>query len=245
MVVARSPHGQVGGVPGGGDGPAGRHLPRGDRARARPAAGPPAPRPSSWPCGSPGELGVIGLLAVELFETHGPAACWSTSSRCARTTPATGPSTGARTSQFEQHLRAVLDLPLGDPALTAPAAVMANVLGGDDADVYDSVHPRDGRATRPCKVHLYGKQVRPGRKIGHVTALGDDLAELGDRARRARRLPALGQGGRANEREPARRRRHGQRLGLAGDAGRGRGARRVRRRRTRRTWCPRTGCRTR
>jgi 5-(carboxyamino)imidazole ribonucleotide synthase len=132
------------------------------------------------------ELGVTGLLAVEMFETsHGllvnelamrPHNCghWTIE--------------GARTSQFEQHLRAVLDLPLGSPALAAPAAVMANVLGGDDADVYDRyVHVMAGDPA--LKVHMYGKPVRPGRKIGHVTVTGDrrhqNPAELADRARRA------------------------------------------------------------
>ena len=91
---------------------------------------------------------------------------------------------GARTSQFEQHLRAVLDLPLGSPALAAPAAAMANVLGGDDADVYDRyIHVM--AADPAVKVHMYGKQVRPGRKIGHVTVVGEDPEDLADRARRA------------------------------------------------------------
>jgi len=78
----------------------------------------------------------------------------------------------------------VLDLPLGSPAMTAPAAVMANVLGGDDPDVYDRyIHVM--AADPAVNVHMYGKPVRPGRKIGHVTVLGEDPAELGDRARRA------------------------------------------------------------
>ncbi len=75
------------------------------------------------------ELGVVGVLAVELFETVDGAAAWSTSWRCVRTTPGTGRMDGARTSQFEQHLRAVLDYPLGDTAPIAPVTVMANVLG--------------------------------------------------------------------------------------------------------------------
>ena len=91
---------------------------------------------------------------------------------------------GARTSQFEQHLRAVLDLPLGSPVLTAPAAVMVNVLGGDDPDLYGRlVHVM--AADPGVKVHLYGKQVRPGRKVGHVTVAGDDVAGLRDRGWRA------------------------------------------------------------
>jgi phosphoribosylaminoimidazole carboxylase PurK protein len=128
------------------------------------------------------ELGVIGLLAVEMFET--PAGLLV--NELAMRPHNTGHWTieGARTSQFEQHLRAVLDLPLGSPQLAAPAAVMANVLGGDDEDVYDRyIHVM--AADPAVKVHMYGKQVRPGRKIGHVTALGEDVADLTDRARRA------------------------------------------------------------
>jgi 5-(carboxyamino)imidazole ribonucleotide synthase len=128
------------------------------------------------------ELGVIGLLAVEIFET--PAGLLV--NELAMRPHNTGHWTieGARTSQFEQHLRAVLDLPLGSPQLAAPAAVMANVLGGDDEDVYDRyIHVM--AADPAVKVHMYGKQVRPGRKIGHVTVLGEDVADLTDRARRA------------------------------------------------------------
>ena len=128
------------------------------------------------------ELGVIGLLAVEMFET--PAGLLV--NELAMRPHNTGHWTieGARTSQFEQHLRAVLDLPLGSPQLAAPAAVMANVLGGDDEDVYDRyIHVM--AADPAVKVHMYGKQARPGRKIGHVTVLGEDVADLADRARRA------------------------------------------------------------
>jgi phosphoribosylaminoimidazole carboxylase PurK protein len=128
------------------------------------------------------ELGVIGLLAVEMFETPEGLLVNELAMRPHNTGHWT--IEGARTSQFEQHLRAVLDLPLGSPRLTAPAAVMANVLGGDDEDVYDRyIHVM--AADPAVKVHMYGKQVRPGRKIGHVTALGEDVADLADRARRA------------------------------------------------------------
>jgi 5-(carboxyamino)imidazole ribonucleotide synthase len=127
-------------------------------------------------------LGVTGLLAVELFETRDRLLVNELAMRPHNTGHWT--IEGARTSQFEQHLRAVLDLPLGSPAMTAPAAVMVNVLGGDDADVYDRyIHVM--AADPAVKVHMYGKPVRPGRKIGHVTAVGQDPAELGDRARRA------------------------------------------------------------
>jgi 5-(carboxyamino)imidazole ribonucleotide synthase len=128
------------------------------------------------------QLGVTGLLAVELFETRTGLLVNELAMRPHNTGHWT--IDGARTSQFEQHLRAVLDLPLGSPAMTAPAAVMVNVLGGDDADVYDRyIHVM--AADPAVKVHMYGKPVRPGRKIGHVTAVGEDPAELGDRARRA------------------------------------------------------------
>jgi 5-(carboxyamino)imidazole ribonucleotide synthase len=132
------------------------------------------------------DLGVTGLLAVEMFETTAGLLVNELAMRphnCGHWT-----IEGARTSQFEQHLRAVLDLPLGSPAMAAPVAVMANVLGGDDADVYDRyIHVMAGDPA--VKVHMYGKPPRPGRKIGHVTLTGDrehrDPEELADRARRA------------------------------------------------------------
>jgi 5-(carboxyamino)imidazole ribonucleotide synthase len=132
------------------------------------------------------EVGVTGLLAVELFETPAGLLVNELAMRphnCGHWT-----IEGAGTSQFEQHLRAVLDLPLGSPQLTAPATVMANVLGGDDGDIYDRyIHVMAADPT--VKIHMYGKAVRPGRKIGHVTVTGDrdhhDPAELADRARRA------------------------------------------------------------
>ena len=75
-------------------------------------------------------------------------------------------------------MRAVLDYPLGDTGLTAPWVVMANVLGGADGGMSIDERVHHLMAAEPgVKIHLYGKQVRPGRKIGHVTALGDDLAE--------------------------------------------------------------------
>jgi 5-(carboxyamino)imidazole ribonucleotide synthase len=126
-------------------------------------------------------LGVTGLLAVELFETPDGLLVNELAMRPHNSGHWT--IEGARTSQFEQHLRAVLDLPLGDTTRTAPYVVMANVLGGDP-DVYRRyVHVM---AHDPAvKVHLYGKEVRPGRKIGHVTALGDDPADVRERARKA------------------------------------------------------------
>jgi 5-(carboxyamino)imidazole ribonucleotide synthase len=98
---------------------------------------------------------------------------------------------GARTSQFEQHLRAVLNLPLGSTMMTAPSAVMANVLGGSDPDLYGKLN-HVLAADTALRVQLYGKPVRPGRKVGHVTALGGDPAVLRDRAVRAARYLATG-----------------------------------------------------
>src|SRR6202451_995140 len=128
------------------------------------------------------ELGVTGLLAVELFATAGGLLVNELAMRphnCGHWT-----IDGARTSQFEQHLRAVLDLPLGSPAPSAPVTVMANVLGGDGGDIYDRfIHVI--AADPGIKVHLYGKEPRPGRKIGHVNVSGEDADSLRDRARRA------------------------------------------------------------
>jgi 5-(carboxyamino)imidazole ribonucleotide synthase len=81
---------------------------------------------------------------------------------------------GAVTSQFEQHLRAVLDYPLGATGATAPVTVMANVLGAAEAPVMtvdERLHHLFARLPE-AKVHLYGKGERPGRKIGHVNILG-------------------------------------------------------------------------
>src|ERR1700722_16209481 len=135
------------------------------------------------------ELGVTGLLAVELFETsHGGLLVNELAMRPHNSGHWT--IEGARTSQFEQHLRAVLDLPLGSCVPAAPAGtstVMANLLGGTDPDIFDRyLHVM--AADPAVKVHFYGKEVRVGRKIGHVTIVGaprDDVAALRDRARRA------------------------------------------------------------
>jgi 5-(carboxyamino)imidazole ribonucleotide synthase len=133
------------------------------------------------------ELGVTGLLAVELFETGSGALLVN---ELAMRPHNSGHWTieGACTSQFEQHLRAVLDLPLGSCAPPAGTfTVMANLLGGTDPDIFDRyLHVM--AADPAVKVHFYGKDVRVGRKIGHVTIVGgpeDDVADVRDRARRA------------------------------------------------------------
>jgi 5-(carboxyamino)imidazole ribonucleotide synthase len=126
------------------------------------------------------ELDVVGVLAVELFERTDGALLVN---ELAMRPHNSGHWTieGARTSQFEQHLRAVLDYPLGATGLTAPAVAMANVLAGEPPPgapgLDERVHHFAARWPA-LKLHLYGKQPRPGRKIGHVTAFGDDPAAL-------------------------------------------------------------------
>ncbi|MEO6887278.1 MAG: 5-(carboxyamino)imidazole ribonucleotide synthase [Jatrophihabitantaceae bacterium] len=130
------------------------------------------------------ELGVTGVLAVELFETvDGTLLVNELAMRPHNSAHWT--IEGARTSQFEQHLRAVLDYPLGTTTMTAPVVVMANLLGGaDDVEpkgIDERIH--HCMASWPdVKIHLYGKAFRPGRKVGHVTALGTELAEVRARA---------------------------------------------------------------
>jgi 5-(carboxyamino)imidazole ribonucleotide synthase len=128
------------------------------------------------------ELGVTGMLAVELFDTPAgvlvnelamrPHNCghWSIE--------------GAVTSQFAQHLRAVLDLPLGDPGMVVPHAVMANVLGGDHPDLF-AAYPHCMAHDPGLRIHNYGKKVVPNRKVGHVTVTGSDPDALRERARHA------------------------------------------------------------
>ncbi|GAA3739733.1 5-(carboxyamino)imidazole ribonucleotide synthase [Micromonospora maritima] len=131
-------------------------------------------------------LGVVGLLAVELFDT--PAGLVVNELAMRPHNSGHWTIEGARTSQFEQHLRAVLDYPMGDTSLAAPVVVMANVLGGEPGGISIDERLHHLFAAEPgAKVHLYGKQVRPGRKIGHVTVLGTDLAEVRARAARAAR----------------------------------------------------------
>jgi 5-(carboxyamino)imidazole ribonucleotide synthase len=127
------------------------------------------------------ELDVVGVLAVELFETADGLLVNELAMRPHNSGHWT--IEGSRTSQFEQHLRAVLDYPLGATQLTSPWVVMANVLGGSDADGFDERLHMLFAKDPALKVHLYGKEVRPGRKIGHVTALGDDLDDVRRRAR--------------------------------------------------------------
>ncbi|MGC5661427.1 5-(carboxyamino)imidazole ribonucleotide synthase [Micromonospora sp. WMMD723] len=138
-------------------------------------------------------LGVVGLLAVELFQTDTGLVVNELAMRPHNSGHWT--IEGARTSQFEQHLRAVLDYPMGDTSLAAPVVVMANVLGGEPGGISLDERLHHLFAAEPgARVHLYGKQVRPGRKIGHVTVLGDDLDDVRARAARAARWLREGRG---------------------------------------------------
>jgi 5-(carboxyamino)imidazole ribonucleotide synthase len=129
-------------------------------------------------------LGVTGMLAVELFET--------TDERLLVNELAMRPHNsghwsqdGAVTSQFEQHVRAVLDLPLGDPTPLAAWSVMVNILGGPAHESLDQRFAAAMAAHPAAKVHTYGKAPRPGRKVGHVNSVGSDLDDVTYQARAA------------------------------------------------------------
>ena len=127
-------------------------------------------------------LNVTGMLAVEMFRVGSDLIVNELAMRPHNS--GHWSIDGAVTSQFENHLRAVLDLPLGDPRPRAPFAVMVNILGTDVPGLYSGL--RHVMARDPgVKVHLYGKEVRPGRKLGHVTVVGDDWSALLARARHA------------------------------------------------------------
>ncbi|WP_427016688.1 5-(carboxyamino)imidazole ribonucleotide synthase [Pseudarthrobacter sp. P1] len=117
-------------------------------------------------------FGVTGVMAAELFETPGAGAGYLVNELAMRPHN-TGHWTmdGSVTGQFEQHLRAVLDLPLGATGALGDIVVMKNFLGGANADLF-SAYPAALAAEPTVKVHSYGKSVRPGRKIGHVNVVG-------------------------------------------------------------------------
>lgn len=129
-------------------------------------------------------LGVTGVFAVELFET--------TDDRLLVNELAMRPHNsghwtqdGSTTSQFEQHLRAVLDLPLGATGCKDPHTVMVNILGGPSEGALTDRYS-DAMENHPTvKFHIYGKDPRPGRKVGHVNAGGDNLDEVVYQARAA------------------------------------------------------------
>lgn len=128
------------------------------------------------------ELDVVGMLAVELFDTGDGVLVNELAMRAHNS--GHWSIEGAATSQFENHLRAVLDLPLGSPRAIATWSVMGNILGGNVPNLYSAyrhVFARD----QDLHTHLYGKVVKPGRKVGHVTASGSDLTELRNRVEHA------------------------------------------------------------
>jgi 5-(carboxyamino)imidazole ribonucleotide synthase len=138
------------------------------------------------------ELDVVGVLAVEMFDTGARGILVN---ELAMRPHNSGHWTqdGATTSQFENHLRAVLDLPLGSPAPRSAYTVMVNVLGSNDvgeagsvalADLYPAYRHVMARDPQ-LRVHVYGKSVRPGRKVGHVNASGPDFEAALGRARHA------------------------------------------------------------
>ena len=128
------------------------------------------------------ELDVVGVMAVELFEA--PSGLVVNELAMRPHNSGHWSIEGATTNQFEQHLRAILDWPLGDVRPRARVTVMVNVLGGPATDLAAALPAALGESPN-ASVHLYGKGARPGRKLGHVTVLGDDLVEARDRARRA------------------------------------------------------------
>ncbi|MFC4377595.1 5-(carboxyamino)imidazole ribonucleotide synthase [Nocardia halotolerans] len=131
-------------------------------------------------------LGVVGVMAVELFETHDGELLVNELAMRPHNSGHWGMD-GARTGQFEQHLRAVLDYPLGDTTPLAPVTVMANILGAPEAPAMsmdERLHHLFARLPE-AKVHLYGKGERPDRKIGHINILGDEVTEVRERAERA------------------------------------------------------------
>jgi 5-(carboxyamino)imidazole ribonucleotide synthase len=129
------------------------------------------------------DISLIGVMAVELFVKGDELFINELAMRPHNSGHWT--IDGSRTSQFEQHLRAILDLPLGDPTMTAGFAVMANILGGEKTDMYRPYLHLMARNPQ-LKFHQYKKEVRKGRKIGHITAVGENLLELTGIAEHAR-----------------------------------------------------------
>lgn len=130
-------------------------------------------------------LGVIGVMAVELFET---VAGEILVNELAMRPHNSGHFSieGSQTSQFEQHLRAVLDLPLGSTKPTAPVAVMVNLLGVDGQNDFVSRYPKAMREFPEVSFHSYQKSARKGRKMGHLTVIGDNQESLLRNAQAAR-----------------------------------------------------------
>jgi 5-(carboxyamino)imidazole ribonucleotide synthase len=121
----------------------------------------------------------VGVMAVELFWSGGRLLVNEVATRPHNSGHWT--MEGAVTSQFENHVRAVLDLPLGSTAPQHPQVASVNVFGGPDGADPANLLAR-GLAVEGAHVHLYGKSARPGRKLGHVTVCGDDAEVVRSRA---------------------------------------------------------------
>lgn len=132
-------------------------------------------------------LEIIGVMAVELFET---ARGEILVNELAMRPHNSGHFSieGSVTSQFEQHLRAVLDLPLGDVSMRAPVAVMLNLLGVDGENDFFPGYDSAMASEPELKIHSYAKKPRLGRKMGHLTLLGENAEQLLARGARAREL---------------------------------------------------------
>ena len=128
------------------------------------------------------DFDAVGVLAVEFFLTTEGLVVNELAARPHNAGHLT--IEGAPTSQFENHVRAVLDLPLGPTWATVPAIVTINVIGSYDG-VDPAAHLDEALAVEGAQIHLYDKVPRPGRKLGHVTAIGDDLDQAHELARRA------------------------------------------------------------
>jgi 5-(carboxyamino)imidazole ribonucleotide synthase len=120
-------------------------------------------------------IGLVGVMAIELFVVGDRLLINELAARPHNS--GHWSIEGSVTSQFEQHLRAILDLPLGDTSMSADFAVMGNVLGGTKTNMYRPYLHLFAR-TPYLKVHQYRKEVKAGRKVGHVTAIGNNLATL-------------------------------------------------------------------
>ncbi|MEH0059333.1 5-(carboxyamino)imidazole ribonucleotide synthase [Auritidibacter ignavus] len=137
------------------------------------------------------QLGVTGMLAVEMFEDPHSESGFSINELAMRPHNSGHWSMdGATTSQFEQHLRAILDLPLGSTTPVAEFTVMKNYLGGANEDLYGAFNTAMTRYPQ-AKIHAYGKSVRPGRKVGHVNVLTNPQRSLDDARRIAERTAAI------------------------------------------------------
>ncbi len=123
------------------------------------------------------DLALIGVMAVEMFVKGGELFI----NELAMYPHNSGLWTieGAKTSQFEQHLRAILDLPLGDPAMVSPYAVTGNILGADKTDMYRPYLHLMARNPN-LKFHQYKNEIRKGSNVGHVSVVGENLVELNE-----------------------------------------------------------------